>query len=361
MVTAIARSSAKTRFGTSVLCCLRRGVVTCTLIFLLAEHICVPADWEGFGSYDERALEKPRVISNDRYQVIPLGQLTALSKTKQCSNPRHVHIDNIEARPENDRLFPPRTIPRIIHQTSRSSCVTERIAWTIRRWRKFPDFQYYLHDDDAMMRLLQQEFPEFPQLSRLVRHCLLHGTVRADLWRYVVLWVYGGIYADIDAVPALFHPEDSIGNADAYFVVEQYHLLSQWFMAVSPRHPIMYYAIQHSLANLVHVADTGSIPGECSKNAYTCSVPTLSNQATASFASLPSSPHHWSPCFARRLSLLSSGRRWYRRSNCAWKLPGTGWPFLWHAQSNRHDCWCRLASKRIRQPGCPGGSQKERV
>jgi hypothetical protein len=86
-----------------------------------------------------------------------------------------------------------------------------------------------------------------------------NGTLKADLWRYLILWVYGGVYADFDSAPNEFH-NDTISDADdAFFVVEQYHILSQWFMAVSPRHPLMYYAVQHSLLNLLEADDTKKI------------------------------------------------------------------------------------------------------
>jgi Glycosyltransferase sugar-binding region containing DXD motif len=141
----------------------------------------------------------------------------------------------------------------------------------------------------------------FPTLSLVVTsNCLVHGTIRADVWRYLVLWLYGGIYADIDAVPnkVTFHeilnrmiddqppmeqehekiigfntsdsrtaqllsPSNSnrtIAATDGIFVVEQYHLLSQWFMIVKPKHPLMYYAAQYSIHNvLLHGHDTGTI------------------------------------------------------------------------------------------------------
>lgn len=150
-------------------------------------------------------------------------------------------------------------IPKIVHQTSKSRCVTQKVAQAAKQWRFDGDWSYFFHDDEALMRLLVEEHPEFPHLELIARNCLVHGTLRADLWRYLVLWVYGGVYADVDAVPRKFTAE-TLGAADqAFFVVEQYHLLSQWFMAVSPKHPIMYYAIQQSLSNLLQAPDTGRI------------------------------------------------------------------------------------------------------
>lgn len=101
------------------------------------------------------------------------------------------------------------------------------------------------------------DFPEFPHLQTVVKHCVFSGTEKADLFRYLILYVVGGLYADIDSAPHVFHTDTIRDDDDGFFVVEQYHMLSQYFMAVSPRHPLMYYAIQRSLLNLMTQEDTG--------------------------------------------------------------------------------------------------------
>jgi Glycosyltransferase sugar-binding region containing DXD motif len=152
-----------------------------------------------------------------------------------------------------------RKIPKIVHQTSKSRCLTRSFRSATAKWAGLPGWSYYLHDDHAMQRLLETELPEFPLLHKVAQHCLVSGTVQADVWRYLVLWVYGGVYADIDTAPNQFHADTIEPHYDGFFVVEQYHILSQYFMAVSPRHPLMYYAIQHALAHLMEAADTGNL------------------------------------------------------------------------------------------------------
>lgn len=236
-------------------------------------------------------LRDPSLSRRRRLKLLSLDELT-ISSYHQCPNAKHIYMRN-----ENNsgNVAPKRSIPRIIHQTSRTRCVTERVAENTAKWLGYPGYRYFFHDDEAVLRLVEQtEFPEFPQLSSVARKCLVHGTIRADLWRYLVLWVYGGIYVDIDAVPNKFHPEHSIDLlTDGYFVVEQYHLLSQWFMAVSPKHPIMFYAIQHSLANLIQVGDTGVVAGRLLGNLVVCG----SSHPTSGFFSCNCSPRdNWSSC-----------------------------------------------------------------
>jgi len=63
-------------------------------------------------------------------------------------------------------------------------------------------------------------------------------------------------YSDFDTAPNEFDEHTIARSDDGFFVVEQYSLLSQYFMAVSPKHPIMYYAVQRSLINLLQASDT---------------------------------------------------------------------------------------------------------
>ena len=197
-----------------------------------------------------------------------------------------------------------RKIPKIIHQTGKSRCVTQTIYdLAIQYWYNFEtsgtghgggsgsgEWSYYFHDDDAIYRLLvgdddddnddtneqdsssssspfkylrsllHETFPTLRQVA--LGNCGIlgeNGALKTDLWRYIILWLYGGIYADLDTKPnyeyfntTTIHPT----NDDAFFVVEQYHILSQYFMALSPQHPIMYYSIQHALLNLLQLQDT---------------------------------------------------------------------------------------------------------
>jgi hypothetical protein len=152
---------------------------------------------------------------------------------------------------------PTRKIPKIVFQTSRSRCITPGLYKLTQKWR-FPGWSYYFFDDDAVMRILFEAFEEFPHLKLLTQSCVKYGTIKADLWRYLVLWKYGGLYADLDSVPTSNFTGDTIRpEDDSFFVIEHYNLLSQYFMATSPKHPLMFYSIQKSLFNLLAADDTG--------------------------------------------------------------------------------------------------------
>jgi hypothetical protein len=201
--------------------------------------------------------DRKRALERQNAPPPPLNELAGRTAKDPC------HLPYL--RPRNDTHIPEshsvdtRKIPKIVHQTSKSRCLTRSFRSATAKWASLPGWSYYLHDNHAMQRLLETEFPEFPLLHKVAKHCLVSGTVKADVWRYLVLWVYGGVYADVDTAPNKFHANTIEPHYDGFFVVEQYHILSQYFMAVSPRHPIMYYAIQHALANLMEAADTGNL------------------------------------------------------------------------------------------------------
>lgn len=82
-----------------------------------------------------------------------------------------------------------RNIPRIIHVTSKTRCVTPRLAAHLEKWR-LPEHSLFFHDDEAVYRLLSRHWDEFPHLAQISK-CVLGGASRADLWRALVIWEYG--------------------------------------------------------------------------------------------------------------------------------------------------------------------------
>ena len=100
----------------------------------------------------------------------------------------HVYMHDIH-RPESHDTAA-RRIPRIVFQTSKTRCLPARLAAACQRWQ-FSDHSYYFFDDVAMMEMLDSYYEEFPHLQMVSKECILKGTMRSDLWRYLVLWRYG--------------------------------------------------------------------------------------------------------------------------------------------------------------------------
>lgn len=143
-----------------------------------------------------------------------------------------------------------RKVPNIVHQAAKTRCLTRNfdrasIAWAFRR------HSYYIHDMDAVLRLVRSDFPEFPQLRLILDSCL-PPPLLFGLWQYLVLWCYGGIFADLNSYPSQFNATTISNQDDGFFLLEEGSAtLTTMVMAVSPRHPLMYYAVQHCISNIM--------------------------------------------------------------------------------------------------------------
>jgi mannosyltransferase OCH1-like enzyme len=83
----------------------------------------------------------------------------------------------------------------------------------------------------------------------------MSGAAKADLWRLLILWEYGGEYTDIDIAPGpVFKNGTAISDDDdSFFVIERIGTLSQYFMAASPKHPLIHIAITETLKRILDI------------------------------------------------------------------------------------------------------------
>lgn len=89
-------------------------------------------------------------------------------------------------------------IPKIIHQVweGRSeSKMPARLQIWARTWQENnPDWEYHLWDGKEMDQLVADYFPEYKELYAHFPY----NVQRWDTIRYMILYVYGGVYADLD-------------------------------------------------------------------------------------------------------------------------------------------------------------------
>jgi Glycosyltransferase sugar-binding region containing DXD motif len=103
------------------------------------------------------------------------------------------------------------------------------------------------------------------RLSRALTYHVLIGIIfktfppPPSLFRYLVLYQYGGIYTDMDAAPGpKFENASVISDHDeAWFVVERIGIPSQYFMASTPQHPLMFLLVTVTLRRLLEVHNVG--------------------------------------------------------------------------------------------------------
>jgi len=90
-------------------------------------------------------------------------------------------------------------IPLIIYQTWHTKELPAEMRESVNQIKKAaPEFSYMLFDDVDCLEFIQEYFPcnVVDAYNRLIP-----GAYKADLWRYCVLYVTGGIYIDIKYRP----------------------------------------------------------------------------------------------------------------------------------------------------------------
>jgi hypothetical protein len=151
-------------------------------------------------------------------------------------------------------------IPRLLHFTSKSRCMTKAFVNNMHKWKLTLGSKYsiYIHDDIAVDKFIyQRRWLEFPELQEVMA-CVSAGAAKADIWRYLMIWEYGGIYSDFDSAPNKFNVDTITNDDDAWFPLEKLGIPAQYWFAASPRHPIMYFSAKQALRSLSWRTDIGS-------------------------------------------------------------------------------------------------------
>jgi mannosyltransferase OCH1-like enzyme len=87
------------------------------------------------------------------------------------------------------------SIPLNLFQTWSTKDLPPKMKECVYRLRKQnPEFKYHLYDDEDCVRFIKENFE--PEVVYAF-HRLKPGAYKADLWRYCVLYVHGGMYLDI--------------------------------------------------------------------------------------------------------------------------------------------------------------------
>lgn len=87
------------------------------------------------------------------------------------------------------------TIPRIIHQTYKNHCLPKTYKMCQDEIKRLhPGFEYRFYTDEDIDRIIKSEFPhyykKFNELPRMI--------MKIDMFRYFLMYKYGGLYADMD-------------------------------------------------------------------------------------------------------------------------------------------------------------------
>jgi len=141
-------------------------------------------------------------------------------------------------------------IPNLLWQTDKTKDLSMRAIETSNTWVNLnPEFSCFLLDDRDIELYIQKYWPsDYLEMFR----ALPIGTMKADLWRYLVIASEGGVYSDIDSVclkPIREWPWPQ--DAQHVLLIDldcDPGQFCQWTFAATPRHPAMlhvcYFVLQ---------------------------------------------------------------------------------------------------------------------
>lgn len=105
-------------------------------------------------------------------------------------------------------------IPKIIHQTWKTKNLPVDFAKYSSTWKNlYPEWDYKLYDDNDCLSIVEKYFPQY--LDTYLN--LPSPVMKADMFRYMILYQFGGLYADIDA--EALKPIDNLISKDDSMIV----------------------------------------------------------------------------------------------------------------------------------------------
>jgi len=144
-------------------------------------------------------------------------------------------------------------IPKNIFQTHKSKeyiLKKPKILNAIASWKCLePEYKYYFYDDQACEKFMKEKmggdiYKAYVRLTMPV--------MKADLFRYCIIYYYGGIYADTDTI-CLFKPNLFINNSLLTIVPENNLHLCQWVFAAPRLSPIIKSVINLSVERILTI------------------------------------------------------------------------------------------------------------
>ena len=144
-----------------------------------------------------------------------------------------------------DLKYIDKKIPKYLFQTYISKDIVPQIVFdNILKYA--PEYNYYFYDDKQCQDFLHDHF--IPEV--LQKFDELKGAHKADLFRYCILYIFGGIYLDIKTI--LIKPLEDIFKQDEdysfYSVLSINHSsIYQGILGVNPLNDIMKHSINFIL------------------------------------------------------------------------------------------------------------------
>jgi hypothetical protein len=143
-------------------------------------------------------------------------------------------------------------VPRVIHQTHKASraALPSGLSAAVASWDALnPEYEHVYYSEAAMAAYVAARAALFPGFQQAYDKAT-SGAMRCDLWRYLLIWSEGGVYADADAVlqrplSTVLRPTDQALTGLGQDALEQYALI------YAPHHPIIRRVLEQSVAQVL--------------------------------------------------------------------------------------------------------------
>lgn len=138
-------------------------------------------------------------------------------------------------------------IPKIFWQTMKSNQVPAVMKEYADTWiDNNPEYEYRFFDDDDIIDFISSDFPEYMEAYKKIKY----GASKADLWRYLIMYKYGGIYVDMDC--RCINPLRQWIDPRAKYVTQLgiNKDFCQWLIISVPQNPIFLKAAQTAKRNI---------------------------------------------------------------------------------------------------------------
>ena len=140
-------------------------------------------------------------------------------------------------------------IQKNVFQTWKTQNFPQKIEKILNKNRKLnPDFKFHIYTDDQLFDFVKSNYDSeiFNAFEKLK-----HPVARADMWRYLILFKYGGVYLDIDSKfnnpITSFIEDDDEGLISAEKNKGNY---VQWALFYKKEHPILSKTVEYIIENI---------------------------------------------------------------------------------------------------------------
>lgn len=131
-------------------------------------------------------------------------------------------------------------IPKVVYMTHESYDIIERkpkLLNCVKSWKKHKDIAHVFHDKTMREQFIKDNFDDsvYEAYNKFPM-----GVMKADLWRYCVIYIHGGIYADTDT-ELLCNPNDLIDDEAQLVIAPEpgCNFFCQWTFAAPAKSPIL--------------------------------------------------------------------------------------------------------------------------